>query len=186
MGGLLKLIESEPAARVLDRLVVPASTGEIARRDALAPGVFPFQGFRLEELPVVEPDAVAQPEAGEEVTAIEAGSLGVARIGDTASKLVHVEPHTGSAERDRGALHLEELSAEPLTERRERPAKRRAGVLPVMLRPEERCEGITALALSGDRQVGQKRDGFPGIDGQRLTVDSRSGAARGARSSAGP
>ena len=40
-----------------------------------------------------------------------------------------------------------------------------------MLRPEESSQGISALALSRHRQVGQKSDGFPGIDRQRIAVD---------------
>ena len=186
MSRLLKLVEGEPAARVLDRLIESARCCEIGREALQHPCVLALQRLRLEELPVVELDAVAQPEPGQEVAAVEICSLGVAHLGDTASKLA---PRRATRRVGRARSRSAPPRGNPL--RAPCRAPRACGEAPRVRAPRHaraRREqpgnrGSCALPSPPGRPEGRRPSGYrPSADRRR----SRSGAARGARSSAGP
>lgn len=178
MSGLMKRIELQPSAGVLER------AGRIALR--IQPVDEPIEDRAqltgdppgLQRLPVVEGDAVPEPEPREQLTAVEPGRLGERAglvSGGELTETGDVEADVGRVERNRLAHDEDVRSGERVAKRRERSTKSRACTLRLDLGPEERGESVTAMCASLERQEREQRNRLARVDRERLPVDLHHG-----------
>ena len=178
MGRLLERVERQPPAGMRDRGI--RLSGRLERRHEPVEGALELRSQLSGgvALPVVEADAVAEPEAGEQVVAVErhgGGERGdraraVAGTGhepaepaDVDRIRLGVEPHRRAADRD-PAL------PEGRAQRGERAPERRASAIGIRVRPQQIDEQVAALRAGPDGQVGEQRHGLARVHPQRLAV----------------
>ena len=177
---LVQRVELEPAARVLERLTHVTARSEppgeaVEHRAELA-----HDPPRLQRLPVVEGDAVAKTEAGEQLPAIEPSCLGQ-RLGlllrGEGSEAGDVELHAGRVERHRLAEDDDVVAAQSTAQGRKRSAQGGARAVGLGLRPEEGGERVAAVRPALEREEGEQCDRLPRVHGERRPVDLDDGRA---------
>ena len=177
VGGLVQRIEREALLGAGHGVVVASGRGQridqaVERRRPLA-----ADALGGELLPVVEGGAVADGEALQQVAAVQvrpprraplavaAGSAAVrrnsARSNQASSRSIAIEL--------RSAVSAAAVERGP--QRRERASQRRPRAVDVELRPEQRRHHLTALRVSGHRQVGEHRRRLARIDPKRAALD---------------
>ena len=179
-------VEGQPSSGVGDgRLPLaerPATAGEPLQRTSQLPA----QALGLEELPVVEGDAVAQPETGHEVVTVQLFGLGQqgqafrAHLGFRVPVRFALRQEvfeTDDVDQDRVVVqvHVLPVRAQPtlragLPQRREGPAQGGAGAALAVLGPEQAGECVPSMSSARDGQVGGQRDRLPGVDLDRHAV----------------
>ena len=157
-------------------------------------GQLAAQPLGLEKLPLVERDAVAQAEAGQEVVPIQLDSsierlqaagtdvgLGMAVIPATGQGLpkrrhVHLVVRR-KRQTDRLSIHFQ-LCADGAFQTGQRPAQRGACVGLIGVGVKQRRQCVACSGPAGDGQVGQQGAGLAGVRLNRLAVELD---ARGAK-----
>ena len=185
-------VEGEPALGVGDG-VLEVSLANIAGYELLQGfAEVTAEVFRLLELPVVELRAIAEGEAGEEVALVEpdggakgsyavragiGGGMSVGAAGvQMMSKNGDVTPEgLVWLEGNSLALCVEPSSGEGFVEWGECAAERGTGVGGVSVRPEKGGEGVPAVGLPCNDEVGDERGGFARVDVDGDTVEFNAG-----------
>lgn len=141
--------------------------------------------FGLLLLPVVEGEAVAEGEAGEEVAVVEGNGRfelgrGAGVRGSRGEKLLELEgvaPDGVGFEPDGVAVAADDAVADCFFEGGEGAAEGGFSVAVVVFGPEEGGEVVAERPLVGERQVGEEGDGFAGIGFNGLPVAFDAGRA---------
>ena len=165
----MERVDLEPAARHV-RGEVPSSLGGPRPRETLErSGKIPPVGLPLCRLPLIERLAVPEREALHERPAIpgqglvegdDARGAGLRRWVAMAPRPRQRRPEVRKVGIDRTflqgdgrAIDDQASVSEPRTEDRERAPKRIAGIRPIRLRPEQRCQPFTACRTTDHRQI---------------------------------
>ena len=169
MGGLVERVELEPAARereVAGRLDVPREHGR-----ELAP-----QRVGLAALPVLEGRRVAQPEALEQLAAeLRDRRLEVAGRGER-PEAVDVDLERRAADEAHAvAGRVHRLRPDRRAQRRERAPQRAAGVLGVVLGPQQLGEHVARARALDEREHGEQRHRLARVErhGRAVALDPR-------------
>jgi hypothetical protein len=172
---LVQPVEIEALACARD-CVVHASL-QLEPKDQAVERDSPFAAHRVlvQSLPIVEVDAVSQPESRQQVVAVEVAGCDQGRrrrmlLARQPAKLGEVEPGVGQVEADRIAVALQPSFAERGAERRERPAERGARALGVRVGPEQVRDNSARVGVAGHREVREHRRRLARVDRQRFPV----------------
>ena len=166
MGRLVQGVHGQPAPGVGYRRLPLAERPATPRKPLQRTSQLLTQALRLEELPVVEGDAVAQAETGHEIVPVQRNGLRQRRqaiwaylrygvtvplaLGEEAVKPGYVDPDSVVVE-----SHAFPVGAQPtlrtgLAQRREGPTQGGAGATLVVLGPEQAGESIPGVPLLCD------------------------------------
>ncbi len=197
-------VEDQPSPGVCHCLLPLTQRPATAREPLERARQLPPQALGLEKLPVVEGDAVAQPETGHEVVAVKLNGLGQQRHAfgtylrfpvPVRLALCQEVVETDDVYQDRAVVKVHVLSVgdQPplragLAQRREGPAQGGAGATLVVLGPEQSSERVPGVAPPRYGQVGGERDRLPRVDFHEhaLVLDARRTEQRNRRSKQNP
>ena len=172
---LVQPVEVEALARPRDGVVEASLALEPLDQPVERGRTLAAQRVLRESLPVVEVDAVAQAEAGEQVVAMQVARrdqrlCGRVRVVRQPAELPDVEPGIRQVEADRVAIALEPSLAERRAQCRERSPQRGPGALRVGVRPEQVRDHGSRVRVPADREIGEHRRGLARVDRQRAPV----------------
>jgi hypothetical protein len=183
VGGLVELVEGDAAVGRLDRPLPRPRPGQAQDQPVQRSGQLAAQALGLDELPFLEAGGVAQDEPGHELAPVQRDRLGERRHARVADPLrcvavgpaggqqllepAHVQLELAPVEPDAGTVGQEHAGAvvgQGPVQRRERAPQGGAGVLGVVLRPQQLGELVASVPLAGYRQVCQQGDGLARVD----------------------
>ena len=179
VGGLVQRIEGEAAAGVGDGVGGPAARLERVHEPVERPLELRPQLSGRIPLPVVEADAVAQPEPGQKVVAVKGGGRrqpvhGRRPVpggcdqrpepGDVHRVGLHLEHDGRPADRD-------PTPSERRSQSRQRAPERGPAAVGIRVGPEQVDQELPRLRAAGHREVGEDGHRLARVDVQRLAVD---------------
>ena len=177
---LVQPVELEPVARRHDRLVEAVRRHEGVRKAVEQLRMLASHDLLEVALPVVELDAVAKREAGEEIVARERGrtrELVDARRGQRrdATKLGEVEERPVEHQLDVQPVGPQPRLTQRSPQRRQRPPQRRPSPFRIGIGPEQIRKRRARLRPAPDRQHRQQRRRLPRINRQRRIIHRNNG-----------
>jgi hypothetical protein len=186
--GLVQGIVGQQALRLFDGLEQAAFEGQPAHQPLQCCHQGAAQALGFDGLPLVEGHAVAQAEAGQEIALNQrrgrqqrrqAGRADLVLVVSVAVafrhqtlEVAHVAPQLGVG-RQRHRLPLQGQPAARRCRSRRLDRVRRSAARALALarvRIEQSGQCIAAVALAGDRQVGQQRGRLAGVQGHRPII----------------
>lgn len=186
VGGFVQGVEGEPAVGVVEGAVILLPLPVVVDKLFQGAAEFALPMFGLLPLPVVEGEAIAQGEAGEEVVVVEGNgrfelrSRGAGEQGSRGEQLLELEyvaPDLIGVEADLVAADEEGGIADAAFEGGEGAAEGGFGVAVVVFGPKEGGEGFAGVGLAGEGEIGQKGNGFAGVGFHKLPVAFQPGRA---------
>ena len=185
MGRLVQRIDGQPAPRIVDGRRPFLRIARAAYQRLQEPGQVVAISFGLEELPVVKRRAVAQGEAGEKITVLNAGRFGQVRaagltghgagrwaVGQATFKGMNIAVEIVV----KGKRHLLAFDVQPGqcgggVERRECTPQRRARTGLVKFGPEQSGKRIARVGLARDGQIGEQCRGLARVGYEWFAVE---------------